>query len=297
MVFVPDVPPVGDHASRSAIALVKGGGELGTAVALALWRAHWCVVVTELPRPTVLRRQLSLAEAAFRGTVGREDALVVRVGAPAEVLACLRQPTTIPLYVGDAAALVERLRPALVVDARMRRGVEPEAQRRQAPLVVGLGPDLVAGEHVDFVIETCPGPDLGRVVRDGAARPHMPLPRRPHGLAEEYVRAPAAGQWRTSRVIGDVVAAEDILGWLEREPVRAPVAGCVRGLVHDGVAAPAGLKLAAVHPGDWRRKEAGINQRALTVAASVLALTTALAGEHDAAHPSEGHAWLAVAPS
>jgi hypothetical protein len=34
----------------------------------------------------------------------------------------------------------------------------------------------------------------------------------------------------------------------------------------------AGVKLAAVHPGNWQRKEAGIGYRAAAIAASVLAL-------------------------
>jgi xanthine dehydrogenase accessory factor len=255
-------------------ALVKGGGELGTAVALALWRVGWQVVVGELPRPTVLRRQLSLAEAAFAGSVTREGVVARRVTAPPEAVALAQAPTKIPLYVGPLSAIVATLRPALVVDARMRRGVVPERQRREAPMVVGLGPELVAGEHVDFVIETCPGPDLGRVIAIGVARPHAALPRTPGSAAEEYVRAAHAGLWRTERAIGDIVAERELLGSLEGKPVHAPVAGCVRGLVHDHLAAPAGLKLAAVHPGDWRRKEAGIGNRAAVIAASVVALAT-----------------------
>ena len=34
----------------------------------------------------------------------------------------------------------------------------------------------------------------------------------------------------------------------------------------------AGVKVAAVHPGDWQRKEAGIGTRAAVIAASVLQL-------------------------
>jgi xanthine dehydrogenase accessory factor len=109
-------------------------------------------------------------------------------------------------------------------------------------------------------------------VTGGSARPHVPLPRAPGSLAEEYVRAPVAGWWRSERTIGERVTEGDLLGWLDDEALHAPVAGCLRGLVHDAVAAHAGLKLSAVHPGDWQRKEAGIGCRAATIAASVLAL-------------------------
>jgi xanthine dehydrogenase accessory factor len=251
-------------------ALVKGGGELGTAVALALWRGGWRVVVGELPKPTVLGRQLSLAEAAFAGSVVREGARAVRVGDPADAVTLTWQVATIPLYVGPLPTLIGALRPTLVVDARMRRGIEPEPQRHDARLVVGLGPELVAGQHVDLVIETCPGSDLGRIIAGGTARPHAPLRRASAGGAEEYVHAARGGQWRTERAIGEHVTQGDLLGWLDDAAVRAPIDGCLRGLVHDGVAATTGMKLAAVHPGDWQRKEAGIGHRAAIIAASVL---------------------------
>jgi xanthine dehydrogenase accessory factor len=155
----------------------------------------------------------------------------------------------------------------------MRRGGAPAPQRGQAPLVVGLGPELVAGDTVDAVVETCPGPDLGRVIWHGAALPHQPL-QRPAGSqgAESYVHAPTAGLWRTDRAIGDAVAAGAVLGRLDGQPIRAPVAGSLRGLVHDALAVPAGLKVAAVHPGNWEAKEAGIGYRAAAIATSVLAV-------------------------
>jgi xanthine dehydrogenase accessory factor len=296
MLLDQDVRAAEPSRSTSATAVVKGGGELGTAVALALGRAGWHVVVTELPRPTVLRPQLSLAEAAFAGMVRRDDWCAVRASAPSEAVALLRQPATIPLYLGSSIELLQTIRPALVVDARMRRGVEPERQRHEAPRVIGLGPRLIAGEHVDLVIETCPGSDLGRVVRVGAARPHVPLPRRAHGTAEEYVRAPSAGLWRTTRAIGDLVRAGDVLGWLDGEALRAPVDGCVRGLVHDAVSAPAGLKVATVHPGDWQRKEAGISHRAKTVASVVATLAGETAGDDGLASNQPSAALLAAMP-
>jgi xanthine dehydrogenase accessory factor len=262
-------PPPGPDAS-AAIALVKGGGELGTAVALALWRAGWRVIVNELIQPTVLRRQLSLAEAAFTGSVAHGGAVAVRVSTVAEAVALVEAAATIPLYLGPLPRRLTGLRPSLVVDARLRRGVPPEGQRGEAAITIGLGPDLVAGQHVDFVIETCPGPDLGRVIAVGAARPHTPLPRSAGHAAEEYVRAPCDGRWHTQREIGDTITQGAVLGWLGSEPLRAPVPGRLRGLVHDAVPVPAGLKLAAVHPGNWQRKEAGIVYRATTIAASVV---------------------------
>ncbi len=257
-------------------ALIKGGGEIGTAVALALWRAGWRVVVCDLPRPLVLRRQLSLAEAAFVGVVIRDGVRAVCVESVAEARELLARRATIPLFVGVARSLCSALQPALVVDARMRPDAFAQDQRAEAPLVVGLGAGLAAGAQVHTVVETCPGPDLGRVIAHGAALPYQPLARPSDAQgAEQYAHAPAAGRWRTGRAIGEVVAAGTILGALDGLPVCAATAGALRGLVHDDVTVPARLKVAAVHPGNWQRKESGIGLRAATVAASVLTLAEA----------------------
>lgn len=282
----------GTSLPPGTMAVVKGGGELGTAVALALANTGWRVVVAELLRPTVLRRQLSLAEAAFSGIITREGMRAVRVTRPADSIALLREPGTIPLYVGCYFDLLDILRPALVVDARMLRSVAPARQRHEAALVIGLGPNLSASEDVDAVIETYPGPDLGRVLSTGTARPHAPLPRSASGFAEEYVRAPSPGVWHTMRTIGDTVSLGDAIGTLDDTVLTAPIGGCIRGLVHDAVPAPAGLKVAAIHPGDWRRKEAGISQRAETVARAVLAL----AGARVSPQARQEAAALVVAP-
>lgn len=253
--------------------LVKGGGEIGTAVALALWRAGWAVVIAELPRPTVLRRQLSFAEAAFTGSVVRAGVRAVRVTLPQQAATLLASRAALPLYVGPLAAALVTLRPAVVVDARMRRAARAEDQRGEAPLVVGLGPGFFAGENADAAVETHPGPLLGRVLWQGSTLPHQSR-QRPGGAAdtEQYVYAPRAGVWVTGRALGEWVADGAVLGTLDGQPLAAPVAGWLRGLVHTEVPVPAGVKLAAVHPGDWRRKEAGIRQRATTIAAAVRGL-------------------------
>jgi xanthine dehydrogenase accessory factor len=255
------------------LVLVKGGGEIGTAVALALWRAGWAVVIAELPRPTVLRRQLSLAEAAFTGSVVRAGVRAVRVALPQQAAALLAGRAALPLYVGPLPAALAAWRPAVVVDARMRRSARAENQRGEAPLVVGLGPGFYAGDNADVVVETHPGPLLGRVLWEGGALPHQSRQRPGDATdTEQYVYARRAGLWTTQRTIGEWVAAGTVLGTLDGQPLTAPLAGWLRGLVHTAVPVPAGVKLAAVHPGDWRRKEAGIRHRATAIAAAVRAL-------------------------
>ncbi|BCU06426.1 hypothetical protein [Allochromatium tepidum] len=57
-----------------------------------------------------------------------------------------------------------RLRPAILVDARMRKRQVPEDQRHPAPLTIGLGPGFIAGGQVHLAVETAWGEDLGRLI-------------------------------------------------------------------------------------------------------------------------------------
>jgi len=49
------------------LVVVKGGGDLATGVAHRLHRAGMRVVITELPRPTVIRRPVAFASAEIEG--------------------------------------------------------------------------------------------------------------------------------------------------------------------------------------------------------------------------------------
>ena len=47
--------------------IVRGGGELGTAVAHRLHRSGYKVLILEKSRPSALRRELSFSDAAYEG--------------------------------------------------------------------------------------------------------------------------------------------------------------------------------------------------------------------------------------
>ena len=56
------------------LVIVRGGGELGTAVAHRLHRVGYSVLILEKSRPSALRRELSFSDAVYDGekTVGRQ---------------------------------------------------------------------------------------------------------------------------------------------------------------------------------------------------------------------------------
>jgi xanthine dehydrogenase accessory factor len=61
------------------LVLIRGGGDLGTGVALRLHRAGWRVLVTELPQPLVIRRKVAFASAIYDGSIEVEGTIGLRI--------------------------------------------------------------------------------------------------------------------------------------------------------------------------------------------------------------------------
>jgi hypothetical protein len=76
------------------IALVRGGGDLASGVALRLQRAGCRVAITELPQPLVVRRYVSFAEAVFRGRFTVEGVVAQRAADAEEARAVMARGET-----------------------------------------------------------------------------------------------------------------------------------------------------------------------------------------------------------
>ena len=152
------------------------------------------------------------------------------------------------MLTGDLAPILTILHPDVLIDARMRKRATPEPQRGLAPLTIGLGPNFVAEETVDVVIETS-WDAPGEIITEGRARALAgePRPISGHGR-ERYVYAPTEGVFRTRAQIGQTVTAGEEVAWLGEGIIRAPLTGRMRGLVRDGVPVTAGMKVLEVDP-------------------------------------------------
>ena len=250
--------------------LIRGSGDVGSAVAHVLLGSGHEVVVHDVELPAAPRRGMAFADAIFDGACeldgvrGRrvDDVAEVAAGAPAEVLL-----TTAPFEEVLAA-----MRPGVLVDARMRKRVRPERQRDLAPLTIGLGPNFLAGETTDLAIETQWGDELGSVIEHGPTRALGGEPRAFEGHARDrFVYAPVAGVRRTPAQIAQRVQAGDVVATIGDEQLRAPLTGILRGLVHDGVPVEAGAKVLEVDPREDPSKVRGIGARPRRIAEGVLA--------------------------
>lgn len=252
--------------------LIRGSGDVGSAVAHLLLRSGHAVVVHDVALPAAPRRGMAFADAIFDGACelagvrGRRVESVAELAPGDEVLL-----TTAPF--DDVLAAFG---PDVLVDARMRKRARPEPQRGVVALTIGLGPNFVAGETTDVAIETQWGEHLGAVVERGPTRPLGGEPRAFEGHARDrFVYAPVAGVMRTRAQIAQRVSAGELVATIGDEQLRAPLDGILRGLVHDGVPVEAGAKVLEVDPRGDVEKVRGIGARPARIAEGVLAAMSA----------------------
>jgi xanthine dehydrogenase accessory factor len=230
-----------------ALVVMKGGGDLATGVGHRLFRAGFQVLVTEIPEPSVVRRTVAFAEAVYAGECLVEGVRARLASSIRQALQLLGEDT-VPVLVDPHAAFVRELRPQAIVDGIMAK-TNTGTSLSEAAVVVALGPGFTAGVDCHAVIETNRGHHLGRAIIDGTASDDTGVPGSVDGETERRIlRAPSAGIVQTRASIGDVVREGDVVAEVGGQPVRTSLAGVLRGLLHDGLPATAGMKVGDVDP-------------------------------------------------
>jgi xanthine dehydrogenase accessory factor len=171
-------------------AVIRGAGDLGTAVGRKLVLNGFRVVHLEIAEPLVVRRAVAFASAIFDGGTATVEGITARLAADPVEARAIMERGDVAVLVDPGATSLAALEPVVVVDAILAKR-NTGTRREMAPFVVGLGPGFTAGVDVHAVVETCRGSDLGRVITDGAARPDTGIPGAIEGVTVERVlRAP-----------------------------------------------------------------------------------------------------------
>lgn len=253
-----------------AIAIVCGCGDVGSAVAHALFQEHYQVILFDDAAPTHTRRGMAFTDAYFDGKAELENVLAKR-SAPGEHLqSMLNCGRAIPALASNWRELAVALRVDIIIDARMKKHATPESFKGVAPLTIGLGPNFIAGETSDVVIETS-WEAPGAIIKTGTSLPLQgePQPLGGHGR-ERYVYAPTTGILITTFAIGDHVSFGDAIASIGGRLIHAPLTGTLRGLTHSGVNVAQGMKIIEVDPREPDAKVQGIGERPRKIAAGVL---------------------------
>jgi len=271
--------------ARDARVLIRGAGELGSAVATHLAKQGFGrILLVERAFPKAVRRNVCFSEAVFDraktvdGVTARFVMLLSDVDLVHEMgdLAITTQP--LPEVLAASA-------PDIYVEAAMLRS-NWGLSRDLAPLVIALGPGYEPGLDCHAVVETVRGPSLGRVLSNGQTLPTAP-PAEIMGFAQERViKAQRPGIFRTNHEIGDRVEQGEKIGVVvllfAREdffrgvpvdseyPVVARISGVIRGLLRDGVPVDAGDKIGDVDPRGVTGDIEHISDKAQRVAEGVL---------------------------
>ena len=229
------------------LALIRGAGDLASGIALRLWRSGISVVLTDLPRPTVIRRTVSFADAITSGATTVED-VTARFAVDAGEAKTLLAQGVIPVLADPECRCRGKLQPDVVVDAILAKR-NLGTRITDANIVIGVGPGFTAGEDCHAVVETMRGHTLGRAIYRGSALPNTNIPGLVGGFAGERVlRAPADGVFESTKKIRDLVQEGDIVGYVAGIPMRATISGVLRGLLADGVEVKKGMKSGDIDP-------------------------------------------------
>ena len=251
--------------------LIRGSGDVGSAVAHALFVRGYRPVLHDVPQPAHARRGMAFTDALFSGKAELEGVIAKRSTLGDSLDAMLTCGRAIPVISASFNAVLAQVPADVLIDARMRKRYHPEPQRSLAALTIGLGPNFIARDTTDLVIETS-WDDPGALIERGAATGLTGEPRMIGGAGRErYIYAPNAGVLLTTFEIGSKVVAGDIVATVNDTPLRVPLSGYLRGLTHSGVHVDVGTKVIEVDPRNPGAQLRGIGERPRRIAAGVVA--------------------------
>lgn len=251
------------------LVLIRGAGDLASGVALRLHRCGFAVVMTDLERPTAIRRTVCFSQAIRFGKTQVEDVTAVRCETAQDVKNALGK-RDIAVLADPEAACKAWLKADVLVDGILaKRNLGTKIT--DAPLVIALGPGFCAGRDCHAVVETMRGHTLGRVIWDGEPLPNTNIPGLIGGFAGERVlRAPETGVFHQLRDIGALVEEGEAVGEVDGKPMICTISGVLRGILPDETPVIKGMKSGDVDPRGNVKNCQTVSDKASAIAGGVL---------------------------
>ncbi len=229
--------------------VIRGAGDIATGVALRLYRAGLQVAMTDLEKPTAIRRTVCFSQAIIHGEMKVEDVVARKAETPAHAEQLLVN-NVIAVLPDPEGQMISTLHPDAVVDAILAKK-NLGTTIHDAPVVIGVGPGFTAGVDCHAVVETMRGHYMGRVIYQGSAIPNTAIPGLIGGFAGERVlRAPADGVFHQLLEIGAVVRQGDVAATVDGQPMVCTLNGVLRGILPDGTPVFKGMKSGDIDPRD-----------------------------------------------
>jgi xanthine dehydrogenase accessory factor len=230
------------------IILVRGGGEIGSAIAHRLSRSHFRVCITEIDNPLSINRGTCFSEAIYDGTKTIEGITADKTSISLENIYKVWRSGKIPIVADPELTVKPFILPDVLVNAMMIER-ETNTKMSDAPLVIGIGNGFAAGENVHMVVDSNKGNDLGKVIIAGKP---IVIPDKPKDISElvdeGILWSEDSGIFTTGKSLGDSVAVNDIIGKIDDIPLKAPMSGILRGLIRNDIKVLGHTKLAEIDP-------------------------------------------------
>jgi xanthine dehydrogenase accessory factor len=214
---------------------------------------------------------MALTDAIFDGSAFLAEFKAILVNVEDIEMNFRREERIIPITVDEFEGVLEKMHPTILVDARMRKHIQPERQLGLAPFSIGLGPNFNAGVTTDIAIETS-WENLGRMVRKGTTLPLKGEPA-PIGVfgRDRYVYAPCSGIFETISSPGDSVIQGEEIAKIGDSALSAPITGVIRGITRGMITVKKGTKVIEIDPRGEKAQYIGIGKRPQKIARGVLA--------------------------
>jgi xanthine dehydrogenase accessory factor len=251
------------------IALIRGGGDLGSGIALRLHRAGIKIIITEIELPLVLRRTVAFANAIYEKEMIVEGVRSKFINGLDNIDSML-QAGIIPVLIDPEFNVLKDISADVLIDARMLKSFN-DYDLGKKPLIIGIGPGFIASQNCHAIIESNRGHFLGRVLWEGSAQENTGTPGKIGSVDfERIIRAPQEGLINSGILIGTIVKKGDLLGYIGSERIIAGIDGCLRGLMHDGIYVNKNEKIGDLDPRHDPSLINFISEKSLAIAGGVI---------------------------
>ncbi|SCI16129.1 selenium-dependent molybdenum cofactor biosynthesis protein YqeB [Romboutsia sp. 1001713B170207_170306_H8] len=234
------------------IILIRGAGDLASAVIHKLHMCGFKIVALEIEKPLAIRRNVAFSEAIYNGEVEVEGVYCKLCNSISEIKDTLKD-NKVALYIDPKGECINQIKPKVVVDCILAKK-NTGTKKDMADLTIGLGPGFYAGENIDIAIETMRGHNLGRVIRNGRTIENTGIPGEINGVSKDrVVYSQAQGTIYTYCEIGDIVEKGDIVAHINdddgnKHEVIASISGVLRGIIRSGSYVKSNLKILDIDP-------------------------------------------------
>ena len=256
------------------LVVIRGGGELATGIAHRLYNTGYKVLMLERQFPSAIRRNIVFSEAIYDGEASVERTTCYRADDLKQAERLLKEGNIV-IMVDPEAKCLGKLRPNVLVDAIYAKR-NMGTNKDMAPLTIGIGPGFIAGKDVSCVIETSRGHNLGRIIYDGIAMPEKEtVEARALMKASHSINSPCDGYLEAGHPTAYVINKNELIAKLHVEgghvlEIRTPIAGVLRGMLHDDCPVRTGLKIAEIDPSTKPANCMSISAKSRCVSGSVL---------------------------